>query len=692
MKKYLSVCLALTFSLAVAAAADATSPRLPEPLIIHARATSLAQFAKDLDSFMTASIKGTPAADLVPAGAMSMALAMACPLPQSAWKSDEEAHFLALVSPEGKMEIGFVVSGYDLEHVSTALQDKRESWQGDDKQYLVARLKNSRQRACFQVLAEGRLLITETVETGERFRGILETWEPRMDSGAAVSCRIDLATVQSIFKPKIAEGFATIRREMTKASAGTAKLRENILEPDELADFDVYEKLLNGSLNAFVGLIDSMEAEFPSLEEVRLDIDCRDGVLLATTSLAATSDSAVGEIIAGYADTANPDFPFIGAFPKDSVFYTYQAAAPEKTAARLHVFFKRMFEQVLAEADPKTAADVVGLLEDFVKAGPGATSTGVYMSESDEMVFATYSAWERPDDVIPLIRRISGLLTDLHGRGMALAEKYIRKSMEKRKDAKKSETDEEFEKKLLDGGMQRLMEPVFQSDDGERYGVPYASLAIAFNFEQLLPALTGREALKAGVILDQLRAVEDNLKFFWAQAGKTIIFSHGALDLDNIDPYLEELLTGAAGKHDSSLEDLVKEKAEWLATVAPDRQAGFSLCRPSRSSAMLLVNYVDRIGLGGDSDTRELAWNVFHGVDDGDEFFYTWNGVADGRLRISMAMPAAGINEVVGNGYKLKDELTVLIARIVSAMQMQNRHSPVIPPKKRSVPAAPKTL
>lgn len=672
MKKRFLACLALLLLHALhAPAVEPASPRLPEPLVLHARIASPAQSLQDLDALVVQSIKDTPLADRVFPGMVSLFLPMASPLPPSAWDVGEEAHFLALLSREETLEFAFVVGGHGLDRVAEALSGNEQSREGEDGSVLVAMLKKEGPRVWIRELGDGRLLITKSAAASEHFRSILETWEPRLDSGAPIACRVDLAAIQSLSKIGIAGWFAKARENLDK------QLRKMTVESEATEDGDDSEALLKklgaNAIPPLTRLINSIEAELPSLGEIGFDLDFREGRLLATASLAATGDSYMGELIAGYAETPNPDFPFIEAFPEDAIYYVYQMPPPEKTGARINRFLKETIDEIFADASPGTAADLTRLVDGLADAGRKAMGSGAYVTEEGDLLPATYIEWERPENVIPLIRDAAALLARLHGEGAIMAEEQIRKARERKKNAGKTDDEGDDEPKigrdiedfLAAGGARELLKPVFQSDDGERYGVPYASLAVDVNFKQMFLNAPENmpDSLKA--LVDRL---ENSLKFFWALADRTIVFSRGDLDLDDMEADLAELMRRLDGNGEGGANLGEIPRDAWLETVAASRQSVFSLIRPSRGFALLLLDYANRIA-PNDASLLLQAWEVFKEVEDGDAFFYVWSGVNDDRLQFSLAMPAEGIAEMVRNGYALQYKVVALVSRFVATMR-----------------------
>ncbi len=667
-QKHLPLCLVLLLFPARLMAADPASTALPHPLVFHARIASPEQCVKDLDALVALSLAETPGARRVPPGMVSMLLTMACPLPQAAWKAEEDAHILALINDAGKTEYGFVVNGYGLDRVAEALGETAPP--DGDAGVLVATLKNGRQPACFQAIGNGRLLITNSRETGAQFKHVLEDWDPGLESDAPIAGRVDLANFQSLIKTNIASIFERLRDTLDNESRKLAALREKAEDDDVRADIAPFENVGKGAIATLARFIDAAEQELPSLREAGFELDFRGDRLLATASLAAAGDSVTGEFIADVAGTDNPDFPFIEAFSDRAVYYSYQAPASGKTAARTRRFFREAIDGMFAEASPGTAAELTGLLDGIVAAGPGAIGTGAELTEYGDMVPVTYTGWERPEEIIPLIRRAAALLDRLHGEGAALAEKYFRNAMQQ-PDAsgateRASEKKREFADMLANGGIREMLKPVFHSDDGDRYGVPYASLAVDLNFESVFEPMQADIPEAGELILSKLRAIEERLKFFWARAGGAVAFTNGELDLDDMDASVAAMLLGVNGENEANLRFAVED--ERLAAAALHRQSGFSLYRPSRSAAMLLLQCASRLA-PGNYDVLEQAWEIFNEVEDGDAFFSTWSGAADGRLRLGLVMPAGGINEMVRNGYALQDKLVVLVARLAAIVR-----------------------
>lgn len=659
MKKPLSACLALLLLPALLAAAEPASPRLPDSLILHARVASPMQFIKDMDDLVALSLRDTQLANRVPPGMLTVLFALGCPLPATAWDAEGEAHVLALVTPGGKGEFGFVVAGYGLDRVAEALQGNEQSREKDGS-VLVVMLKKSGPRVCIREIGGGRLLITSNAAADEYFRDALDSWEPRLDSDAPLACRVDLANLQDIFKTQLTKGFADARAGLGRLAPELEKPLAAAADDDERETVEFFRKLGVNALAALPRLIDSLETELPSIQDIHFELDCRDERLLAALSLGAAEDSLTGELIAGYAGTANPDFPFIETVSDKTLFYTYSMPPPEKTAARQRRFFTEMINQIFAGTSTETAAELTSLVDGFADAAPRAFATEAHVTQSGDMLPITYSEWEHPEQVIPLIRRGAALLARLHGQGATLAEKHFRKMPA---EGQYSGFINDF---LDDGGFHKVLKPVFNSDDGERYGVPYADFAVDVNIGQLLDATQLINLPPVKRMMDQLSLLEENLKLFWALADGTLVFTNGALELDAMDSDLEEMLARLNGENDAGLAASVKE--EWLQTVAADRQLGFSLCRPSRGAALFLLHCVVRFAPGDDA-LLEQAWEIFHEIEDDDSLFFAWSGAGEGRLRGGAALPAEGIREIARNGYALRNKVVVLVSRLAALLK-----------------------
>ncbi len=659
MKKCLALCLALLLP-ALAGAAEFT--RLPEPLVFHAKVASPEQCVADLDRFLARSIQGTRAADSLPPGMLGAVCTMMSPLPPSAWKIQEEAHVLAFVTPEGKPEFGFVVNGNGLARVAAALPDAAPLPENAD--VLVATLNKSRRRACFREIGGGKLLITENAAAGDIFSQVLEHWEPALESDAPIACRVDLAAVQSVFKTHIATGFAAFRDNLDNAARALPELRDSAKDEDEQADAERFEKLANGALATLSLLVDALEKELPSIREADFGLGFADGRLLATSSLGADAESFLGGLVEDIAGKENPDFPFIGAFPDETVFYGYQAAAQGKTADRARDFFREAIDRVFAEAAPETAAELAGLLDSAADAGPGVFGAGAYMTEDGEMLPITYTEWDHPDQVIPLIRRAAALLTRLHGEGAALGDRYLRKAQEK-----KSETasKDPFDAALENGGFREIAKPVFHSDDGERYGVPYADFSLDFKMDLMFPeSMIINVAASIRNIMKQLERLEEQCKFFWAAFDGAVAFSGGALDLDAMEVTVEAMALGLEAEDETALSLAAGE--EWLEEAAANRQLGFSLYRPSRFAALILLRAANSFAADNEA-LFELAWDIVNEVEDDDSFFFSWSGAGDGRLQCGLALPAEGFNEMVRNGFALQNKVLALVSQLGAAMR-----------------------
>lgn len=663
MRPRLLAPVAALFILVAAVPAEAGSARLPEPLVAHLRVASPQKFLEAFDAVLGTSVKGTPAAANIPPGVFSLMLVAASPLPVAAWNTYADAHFLVLPDAREVFAAAVVIESEGLEAISEALRDKGEMTLDRGRKTLVAKLNQHRDSYCFQELSGGRVLIAKDADLADRFQAVLKDWTPRLESDSAVACQMDLLNLQAAFQGEIGRGFADLRKQMGLARtelANRATLGQGQIDPEDL---ELLKNFCEDALDAGDRLITETEALLPMLGGLRLEVDAANGRLLLNASLTGAKDSRLDRYVAELGGQANPDFPFVEAFPARSLYYFYQGADGTESGASLRDFARDLVHQLLARTSPATAAEIDGIVEAARKAGLRSTGGAAYTNENGDVPSAVYTAWDRPDDVLPLVKRVAGLADGLNAKGMALFDKYFRRLMAEADGAEAEDNPlARWKENLLREGVKPVVEPRLASDGGEAYGVPYASLIVGLNFDQFIPP--GLDQLtEVKTVLARMHAIEDSLKFLWVRWKDAVVFSHGVLDPDNLEREIADI-TEPVPEGGATFAGLLR-KDEYVKAIA-HRQSGFSMARPSQTFARALIDHV-RQTLAGDEDAQARAWEVFNGMEENDTFIYVWSGVEDGGVRVSLLFPAESINNLVRNVYRQQDNLTVLLVKIYAA-------------------------